>query len=67
MNYAGLIPVLIEAMKEMDILCGRTRCELRAADDMHEKYDMLAARYDQLNKEFTIWETDVLSVFSAAV
>ena len=62
MNYIGLIPVLIEAMKEMDVLCGRTRCELQVADELHEKYLMLTERYDKLNKDFITWETDIESM-----
>lgn len=52
-NYAGLVPILIEALKELDYLCGLARCELKASDELLEKYDVLVSRYDALHKDLS--------------
>ena len=58
-NYAGLVPILIEALKELDVLCGLARCELQATDKLLEKYDVLISRYDSLHKDLGNLETKI--------
>ena len=61
-NYAGLIPVLIEALKELDVLCGLARCELKASDELLEKYDALLVRYDDLRNDLSDLEMKISGV-----